>query len=125
MTLDNCQQETPIDETSAPPPPTRFHGTVRCRSIYQTSCLEHPIAAKTIEVSVQAGEEARVLPRIGMKLKLIDDTAAMLPLTPTGIGGALIVRSSVIIAAIREYFEMLWERASPISGNEPANRLPL
>ena len=52
-----------------------------------------------------------------MKMKMADDTVAMLPMTPTGMGGVLIIRSPVIVKAIREYFEMLWQRAAPI-GNE-------
>jgi hypothetical protein len=39
MTLDNCLQETPIDETTATPPLPRFKGSVRCRSIYETTCV--------------------------------------------------------------------------------------
>jgi hypothetical protein len=50
-----------------------------------------------------------------MKMKLADYTTAMLPLTPAGTGGALLVRAPVIIAALREYFEMLWERATPLA----------
>lgn len=124
MTLENTQLETPIDEMTASPPLPRFKGAVRCRSIYETACMEHPIGAKAIEISVAEGEEARILPRIGMKLKLVDDTVAMLPLSPTGMGGALILRSPVIITAIREYFEILWERAAPINAPEETSGPP-
>jgi hypothetical protein len=44
-----------------------------------------------------------------MKMKLADQTAAMLPLTPSGTAGALVIRALVILAALREYFEMLWD----------------
>ncbi len=49
-----------------------------------------------------------------MKMKLADRTTAMLPLTPgrAGTAGALVIRAPVIITALREYFEMLWERAT-------------
>jgi DNA-binding CsgD family transcriptional regulator len=126
MTMDNCLQETPIQQISVIPPLPRFQGAVRYRSIYQTTCLEHPIIAKAIEASVQAGEEARVLPEVGMKMKLVDDTLAMLPLTRTGMGGALILRAAVVIGDLRKYFEMLWERATPLGAEEaPSNRSPL
>jgi len=55
-----------------------------------------------------------------MKMKLADHTTAMLPLTPTGTAGALLVRAPVIIGALREYFEMLWERATPLTPKRPA-----
>jgi dipeptidyl aminopeptidase/acylaminoacyl peptidase len=126
MTLDNCLQETPIDETSAVPPLPRFQGTVRCRSIYQANCLEHPVAAKVIEMSVEAGEEARMLPEVPMKMKLIDDSAVMLPLTSTGMGGVVILRASLIITEFRRHFEMLWERATPLGAQQaPSGRPPL
>jgi DNA-binding NarL/FixJ family response regulator len=43
----------------------------------------------------------------------------MLPLTPTGTAGALVVRAPVIVTALREYFEMLWERATPLKAQRP------
>jgi DNA-binding NarL/FixJ family response regulator len=55
-----------------------------------------------------------------MKMKLADHTAALLPLTPAGTAGALVVRAPVIIAALREYFEMLWDRATPLGPQHPA-----
>jgi DNA-binding NarL/FixJ family response regulator len=39
----------------------------------------------------------------------------------------LVIRAPVIIAALRGYFEMLWERATPIRGRraaDPVDRLP-
>jgi DNA-binding NarL/FixJ family response regulator len=61
-----------------------------------------------------------------MKMKLADQTAAMLPLTPSGTAGALVIRALVILAALREYFEMLWDRATPLKPERsapPAGRL--
>jgi DNA-binding NarL/FixJ family response regulator len=55
-----------------------------------------------------------------MKMKLADHKTAMLPLTPTGRRGALVIRAPVIISALRGYFEMLWERATPLKGRRPA-----
>ena len=43
-----------------------------------------------------------------------------LPLTPTGTAGALVIRAPVIIAALREYFELLWERAIPLRPSRTA-----
>ncbi|TDE29977.1 helix-turn-helix transcriptional regulator [Actinomadura sp. 6K520] len=123
MTMDNGYVERPMDELTAVPPPPSFEGHVRCRALYETSCAEHPVGAKTIEIAVDAGEEARLLPKIGMKMKLADEAIAMLPLTPTGMSGALLLRSSVIVAALREYFELLWERAIPFGASSPESPL--
>ena len=54
-----------------------------------------------------------------MKMKLADHTTAMLPLTPAGTAGALVIRAPVIVGALREYFEMLWERATPVGAPRP------
>jgi DNA-binding NarL/FixJ family response regulator len=51
----------------------------------------------------------------------------MLPLTPAGTAGALVIRAPVIITALREYFELLWERATSLTPGRPASpgdRLP-
>jgi len=126
LTLDNYVLETPVEETTGFAPLPVFEGEVRCRAIYETRCAEHPIGVKTIEAAVKAGEQARLLPRIGMKMKLADEAVALLPLTPTGMSGALLVRSPVIVGALREYFEMLWERAVPFGspdGKAPSSPL--
>jgi DNA-binding NarL/FixJ family response regulator len=56
-------------------------------------------------------------------MKLADEAVALLPLTPTGMGGALLVRSPVIVGALREYFELLWEKAIPFGSAEAAGPL--
>jgi DNA-binding CsgD family transcriptional regulator len=76
--------------------------------------------------SLKTSERARLLPTVPMKLKLADYSTAMLPLTAAGTAGALLIRAPVIIAALREYFEMLWERATPLApqrGPTPGGRV--
>ncbi|MFV2175531.1 LuxR C-terminal-related transcriptional regulator [Actinomadura sp. LOL_016] len=123
MTLDNYVLEVSVDEFITVSPLPSFEGEVRCRAIYETRCAEHPVGVKTIEAAVEAGEEARLLPRIGMKMQIVDEAIALLPLTPTGMSGALLVRSSVIVEALREYFELLWERAIPFGAARPESPL--
>ena len=115
MTLENLSAEMPLTEDFAQPPPPGAGGMVRCRSIYEASIMDDPIGRRIVQTCVDAGEHARLLPKVPMKLKLADYTTAMLPLTPAGTGGALLIRAPVIISALREYFEMLWERATPLA----------
>ena len=82
--------------------------------------MEHPVARRIIAACAEAGEQARLLPRVPMKMKLADQATAMLPLTPAGTAGALVIRAPLITAALREYFEMLWERATPLKAEQPA-----
>ncbi|MFC9973871.1 LuxR C-terminal-related transcriptional regulator [Spirillospora sp. NPDC127200] len=123
MTLDNGAVERPMDELTAVPPPPSFAGHVRCRAIYEIACAEHPVGVETIRAAVKAGEQARLLPRIGMKMKIADEAIALLPLTPTGLSGALLIRSAVVVGALREYFELLWERAIPFGAVRPESPL--
>ncbi|MBO2447092.1 hypothetical protein J4573_08330 [Actinomadura barringtoniae] len=123
LTLENYLGDRPIDETTiVAPPPALRHG-VRRRTIYESRCAEHPVAAKNIENAAELGEEARLLASVGMKMKLADGSVAMLPLGPTGMTGAALVRSPVIVAALREYFELLWERATPVGAVQPDSPL--
>jgi DNA-binding CsgD family transcriptional regulator len=123
LTLDNRSIERPLDELSAAPPLPSFEGQVRCRSIYEIQIAEQPVGSKVIEAGVKAGDEARLLPKIGMKMKLADESIALVPLTPTGMSGAMLIRSAVVVGALREYFELLWERAIPFGEAEPQSPL--
>ncbi len=120
MTLENLHTEMPLTGDFAPPPLPAFGGRIRCRSIYAAAAMDHPAARRIISGCAGAGEQARLLAEVPMKMKLADHTTALLPLTPTGAAGALVIRAPVIIAALRGYFEMLWERATPLKGHHPA-----
>jgi DNA-binding CsgD family transcriptional regulator len=121
MTLENPQTEMPLTDDFAELPLPALGGRVRCRSIYQASMMDDPVARRIIHSCAEAGEQARLVPEVPMKMKLADQTTAMLPLTTTGTAGALLVRAPVIIAALRGYFEMLWERATPLKGRRLAD----
>lgn len=126
MTLDNLHTEMPLTEDFAQPPLPAFYGRVRCRAIYAAAAMDDAVARQVIQVCASAGEQARLLPEVPMKMKLADQTTAMLPLTPTGTAGALVIRAPVIISALRDYFELLWERATPLKperSSAPADRL--
>ena len=127
MTLENLTTEMPLTEDFAQPPLPSSAGQVRCRSIYSAAAADDPVAWRIIRASADAGEQARLLPNVPMKMKLADHTTALLPLTPAGTGGALLIRAPVIISALREYFELLWDRATPVTSDRPAapaDRLP-
>ena len=86
MTLENLNTDMPVTEDFAQLPLPAYGGRVRCRSIYDASSMDDPVARRVIQACAEAGEQARLLPRVPMKMKLADHTTAMLPLTPTGHG---------------------------------------
>ena len=61
----------------------------------------------------EAGGFDPAIPRSEIRQARRAEQAEGLPLTPTGTAGAMVVRAPVITAALREYFELLWERATP------------
>jgi len=127
MTMDNLDTDMPLTADFAQPPLPAAGGQVRCRAIYAAAVMDHPVGRRLIEVCGAAGEQARLLPHVPMKMKLADQNAALLPLTPTGTAGALLVRAPLITTALREYFELLWDKATPIAPKRPsptAQRLP-
>jgi DNA-binding CsgD family transcriptional regulator len=113
MTLENLHTEMPLTPDFAEPPVPALRGMVRCRSIYDAAAMDDPVGRQIIQECAEAGEEARLLLRVPMKMKLADRTTAMLPLTPAGTA-ALLIKTPVIIGALRDYFEMLWDRATPL-----------
>jgi DNA-binding CsgD family transcriptional regulator len=127
MSLENLDTEMPLTDDFAQPPLPAFAGEVRCRSIYAASAMDDPVGRRIINECAEGGEQARLLAEVPMKMKLADHTSAMLPLTPAGTAGALVVRAPVIIAALRDYFELLWDRATPVGpsrARRPEGRTP-
>jgi len=99
---------------------------VRIRVIYSAEALEIPGYLDMITADVAAGEEARLLRSLPLKLVVVDQSTAMLPLTATDSGtesSAVIVQPSRLVDALSSLFEALWLQASPLFGAAvPADR---
>lgn len=110
---------TAPDPRSARVPPVEVvERGVTFRNIYSRAALEIPGAAEMVAKSVAAGWDCRVYPSLPMKLVIVDERAALLPLDPTGMSGAVLVHAPVIVAVVRSYFELLWGRAMPLGAGE-------
>jgi DNA-binding CsgD family transcriptional regulator len=114
MTLENTDTDMPITEDFAIRIPPLLRATIRCRAIWNQAAVEHPVALKHIEHAVAEGEETRIVQTVPMKMKLADRLVALLPLSPTASGGALLIRGSdvPILHALRDYFELKWATAT-------------
>lgn len=85
------------------------------RAIYDGASVEQPESMPEIERLVLAGQEARVLPKLPMKLYLSDDRFAVLPLQREGATQTIfIVHPSALLGALNNLFEGLWRRALPL-----------
>jgi sugar-specific transcriptional regulator TrmB len=92
---------------------------VSYRAVYERALLEAPGELASIAESVSAGEEARTLPMLPVRLAIIDRSAAICPLVPDDDRGvieptAALIRRSELLDALLSLFESHWERASPI-----------
>jgi DNA-binding CsgD family transcriptional regulator len=116
--LETEHYRNPPDGRSAKVPPAAvLDRGVRFRNIYSRPVLDLPFAGEMVRRCAEGGWQLRVLPELPMKMVLVDDRAALLPLDRTGMEGAVLVRAPVVVAALRMYFEMLWTTALPLHDN--------
>ncbi|MEU7114731.1 LuxR family transcriptional regulator [Streptomyces sp. NPDC046182] len=91
------------------------------RVVYSRESLEHPGHLKeVIEPCVEAGEQARVLPSVPVKLLIIDDAYALVSLSikeADVVNTLLVVQPSGLLSALVALFEQSWHSALPFHGH--------
>lgn len=90
---------------------------VTVRAIYAAEVLELGRQAQTIRDLVAAGEQARVVPRVPVKMVLVDRRAAIMPLTAgeeSTRTTAIVVWESRLCDALVELFEATWARGTTV-----------
>jgi transcriptional regulator with XRE-family HTH domain len=92
---------------------------VRFRSITDSSMLNAPGTLNRLRAATLAGEQYRVYPSLPFKLIVVDHRIGIIPLNLARPDGpALLVRSSSLLVALCEMFEMLWRSSVPFSLGE-------
>lgn len=90
---------------------------VRYRAVYATMALEHgDYLSDNVIPSVKAGEEARTLPEVPVKLMIFDEECAVVSpsiLDADGSRSALWIGPSPLLSAVIGLFEMCWRVALP------------
>lgn len=90
------------------------------RVVYSRASLEHPGQLKdVIEPCVRAGEQARVLASVPVKLMIIDDAYALVSLSIKEAdvhNTMLIVQPCGLLSALVALFEQSWQSALPFHG---------
>jgi sugar-specific transcriptional regulator TrmB len=96
--------------------------TYRC--VYHRPALELPGHFEQLTECIRAGEQARTLISVTMKMQIVDRKVAVIPVafTPTETKSRLIVRASPMLDALLQCFESLWEKAIPVPS--PGTDLP-
>jgi DNA-binding CsgD family transcriptional regulator len=102
---------------------------VRYRAVYATGALERAdYLADNVLPGVRAGEEARTLPHVPVKLMVFDDDCAVVSQsavpqsTPDGPtdSSALLIRPCSLLSALIGLFEMCWRAALPFDVRDRA-----
>ncbi len=87
---------------------------VRCRAITDSELLNSPGTLNRLRIATQAGEQFRIFPSLPFKLVVFDRRVAILPLDLARPDGpVLLVRTSSLLDALCEMFEMYWNAAAP------------
>lgn len=88
---------------------------VKWRGIYDRETLEVPGKLDAISKLSRAGEEARILRGVPLKLAIADRRSGLIPLDlRPGFEEAVLVHASPLLDALTCLFETLWERATPV-----------
>ncbi|MGP4047927.1 helix-turn-helix domain-containing protein [Streptomyces sp. 2A115] len=93
---------------------------VRYRVLYEKAFFDDEGAVDNVVAGVRAGETARAVPHLPLRLAVADRAIAVCPLVPGGPQGnpdeptAALVRDSNLLAALIALFERYWEDAVPL-----------
>lgn len=93
---------------------------VDIRSVYCPDSMERPGRFATVLKLVALGEQARMLPSLPFKLRIMDRKVALVPLVGGSYDSLVIVHPSGLLDALVELFEAYWERATPITAGRRA-----
>lgn len=91
---------------------------LRVRGVYAHEALDYPGQLDHIHAMIRRGEQARVFSPLPLKLFIFDRHTALLPVRPLDpelAAGCLLVRTSALLDALQMFFELVWERATPIA----------
>ncbi|MEV6781289.1 helix-turn-helix domain-containing protein [Streptomyces sp. NPDC051098] len=93
---------------------------VRYRVLYERAYFDDDGAVTNIAKAVEAGESARSVPHLPLRLAVADRAIAICPLVPGGPQGspgqpkAALIRDRSLLSALIALFERYWEDAVPL-----------
>jgi len=90
---------------------------VHYRAIYDRSLLEDPHHVDRIRRCVRDGEQARTLADLPLKMMIVDDNIAVVPLISAADDQApvsVFIRPSVLLDSMVAMFDALWVRSVPL-----------
>lgn len=92
--------------------------THRARSMYELSLFEDTAATEGVLRFIKAGEEARVLPELPLKLVIIDESIVMFGMQDPVAGSSdltiMVVEHPSLAQVLKMAFDAYWERGLPL-----------
>jgi DNA-binding CsgD family transcriptional regulator len=86
---------------------------VRGKAVFSVATVADPDNAAYLAETVEAGDEVRIHPAPPMRLLLIDNRTAVIPLDPTSHArGAYVLHGEALVAPLRILFELVWAASS-------------
>ena len=103
----------------------RMADGVAYRTLYHQAVYDDTSLFASMTRMIEAGEDARVLADLPVKLLIADDHTALLVPEParSGVAGSLVVHTSGLLNALCGLFETLWTLGVPVTAAEPSVRL--
>ncbi|MGX6605388.1 helix-turn-helix domain-containing protein [Micromonosporaceae bacterium Da 78-11] len=93
---------------------------LRQRRLIRSAVLAEPEARDVVENAALTGIEFRALPELPAPMLVIDN-AALIRLDPSSDVPVLLVRGGSLIRSLAGLFDLLWSRAIPLTGDQPAD----
>lgn len=89
---------------------------VACRAVYEPAALEVPGRLPHLRRLAELGEQARLAPRLPLKMLICDRKRAMLPLVDAAgnTESVVLVGPSALLDGLLEIFETYWQRSTPL-----------
>ncbi|MBP2703944.1 helix-turn-helix transcriptional regulator [Microbispora sp. RL4-1S] len=94
---------------------------VEIRSVYCPESMHRPGRFETVRRLAAIGEQARMLPSLPFKLRIMDQRVALVPLVGGVYDSLAVVHPSGLLDALMELFDAYWERAEPLAGAAAAH----
>ncbi|MGH8891486.1 MAG: hypothetical protein ACRDV3_17200 [Acidothermaceae bacterium] len=93
---------------------------LRVRTVYDTAFLHRQGGVVALRRARSAGEELRIADEVTTNLVIVDASVVVLPLG-TAPKGALLIRSPLVVEAMRQFFDLVWQRSVPWIDRESAD----
>jgi sugar-specific transcriptional regulator TrmB len=98
------------------------------RSVYELSALDDPAFAAGVQRFIAAGEQARFVPELPLKLVIIDETIVMFGMEDPVAGSEdltiMVVEHRALASVLKIAFEAVWERGSTLEEHAASVRGP-